>query len=166
MSHKHRIGFLPLGFCVQLLAAASCDRQRIFAMSYASSSEHDSISTGSRLFIVFVSIQYVFSYGHEALQKETGITAQHCHIKCTWACAVTPRFVFLPCFLKPKKGGGAGCYCHYLLHVTRGHDVMYIFITWFLSDNYWDSCTCNFHVLVLVFFVSGRLQKLHQCEPN
>lgn len=32
---------------------------------------HDSISTGSRLFMVFVSIQYCFLiYGHEALQKE------------------------------------------------------------------------------------------------
>lgn len=92
---------------------------------------HDSISTGSRLFMVFVSIQYCFLiWSRGPYKKKTGITAQHCHIKCTWALAVTPRFVFLPCFLKPKKVEELpDAKCHNLLHVTfRSRCYVYIII--------------------------------------
>ena len=130
MSHKHRIGFLPLGFCMHLLHF--CDVIRLkFRTPWL---YHDSISTGSRLFMVFVSIQYCFLiWSRGPYKKKTGITAQHCRIKCTWACAVTPRFVFLPCFLKQKKWRSCRMR-NVILHVTfRSRCYVYIIfvhITW------------------------------------
>ena len=88
-----------------------------------------------------------------------------------------PRFVSLQCFLKPKNGGGARCYCRNLLHVTRGHDVMYIlhlfispgvyiYMYIYILNNYWDSCTCYFHICFCWFVLSqrGSIQKLHSAR--